>query len=147
MIHDVYVMLDDGDRRVMNAFGLTLPQYRVLNSLDLIEGCRLTTLSDRLLRAKSTITRIIDNLEQRQLVRRTDDEADRRAQRVILTESGAQLLEQAREAHDQSLERRMDHTLSADEQRHLQMLLTKLHTGLVADLYPDGAAGLDDDQD
>jgi DNA-binding MarR family transcriptional regulator len=141
MIHEVYVMLDDGDRRVMNVFGLTLPQYRVLSALNLNEGCRLTTLSDRLLRAKSTITRIIDNLEDRQLVRRTNDTEDRRAQRVVLTHAGDQLLEQAREAHEQSLERRMDQTLSAHEQRHLQDLLSKLHDGLAADLSAEDAAG------
>jgi MarR family transcriptional regulator, 2-MHQ and catechol-resistance regulon repressor len=134
MIHDIYVLLDDGDRRVLRSFNLSSSQFAVLLLLDADAGWRLTDLSERLLFDKSTITRIIDRLEQAELVRRIADPGDRRVQRVVLTPQGLALREQARTAHDRSLERRMA-VLDADEQRHLCALLAKLRTGLQAELY------------
>jgi MarR family 2-MHQ and catechol resistance regulon transcriptional repressor len=131
MIHNIYVLLDEGDRRVLRPFGLTLSQYRVLKTLDLEQGKRLTTLSDRLLRAKSTITRIIDQLEQDGLVQRTSDAEDRRAQRVILTHHGAELLAEAQLVHERVLDHRVNEALTPEEQTAFQSLLEKLHDSLV----------------
>jgi DNA-binding MarR family transcriptional regulator len=135
MIHNVYVLLDDSDRRVLRRFGLTLPQYRVLQSLDLKQGRRLTTLSQRLLCAKSTITRLVDQLEEDGLVRRTSDAEDRRALRVVLTDTGADLLERARALHEGAVEHRLNHALGLEEQVALRDLLEKLRDGLVRELY------------
>jgi MarR family 2-MHQ and catechol resistance regulon transcriptional repressor len=134
MIHNVYVLLDDGDRRVLSPFGLSLPQYRVLKALDLEKGQRLTTLSERLLRAKSTITRIVDQLEQDGLVRRLSDVEDRRAQRVVLTPTGADLCNRASAAHEQALARRLNLALDSEEQSQFHILLTKLRNSLVESL-------------
>ncbi len=134
MIHDIYVMLDDGDRRVLRPFGLTIPQYRVLQSLDETDGQRLTTLSERLLRAKSTITRIIDQLERDGLVARTSDDDDRRAQRVVLTPEGVELLHSARAAHEEALIYRFTAALDEAEQAAFCALLTRLHDSLVETL-------------
>src|SRR5574341_214685 len=133
VLHDIYVLLDDGDRRVFQSFALTTSQYAVLMLLDECEGCRLTTVSDRLLLARSTITRIIDQLERAGLVWRAADPHDRRAQRAILTPAGATRRDEAHEAHRRSLERRMQ-ALDSAEHAHLQELLDKLRAGLQADL-------------
>ncbi len=136
MFHDIYVLLDDGDQRVLRAFNLTSSQYSVLRLLAAEEGQRLTTLSDRLLCARSTITRIIDQLEQEGLVRRIGDAEDRRAQRAILTSVGQQRLEQVCAAHEESLERRMS-TLSTAERQQLHRLLARLRDGLRTQLNSD----------
>lgn len=133
VIHDIYVLLDDGDRRVLSSFNLTTSQYGVLHLLDAEESHRLTTLSERLLCARSTITRIIDQLENDGLVRRIDDSEDRRAQRVVLTAEGLERLNRARANHEDSLERRMS-ILSAAEHQQLQSLLARLRDGLSAQL-------------
>lgn len=133
MIHDIYVLLDDGDRRVLRSFNLSTSQFAVLLLLDAEQGWRLTDLSERLLFDKSTITRIIDRLEQAALVRRIADPGDRRVQRVVLTAQGLDQRNRARDAHERSVERRMA-VLDADEQRHLCDLLAKLREGLQADL-------------
>ncbi len=138
MIYDIYVLLDDGDRRVLRSFNLTISQYNVLMLLDAERGWRLTDLSERLLFDKSTVTRIIDRLEQMALVRRTADSNDRRVQRVVLTEAGQSLRERARAAHEQSMEQRMA-VLDPEEQRSLHSLLLKLRDGLQADLHQDSA--------
>lgn len=133
MFHDIYVLLDDGDRRVLRAFNLSPSQFAVLLLLDSEEGWRLTDLSERLLVDKSTITRIVDRLEGAGLVRREADADDRRVQRVVLTAQGREMRDQARAAHERSIERRMA-ALDAGEQRQLLALLTRLRDGLRADL-------------
>lgn len=133
MIQDIYVLLDDGDRRILRRFGLNTSQYATLLLLDCVEGRRLTDMSDQLLREKSTITRIVDRLEREGLVRRIADPHDRRAQRVLLTPSGAERVAHARQAHHHSLEQRMS-VLSEPEQQQLVQLLSKLRAGLQADL-------------
>lgn len=135
MIHDVYVLLDDGDRRVLSHFDLTLPQYRVLKLLDSQEGQRLTTLSACLLRAKSTITRIIDQLEAEGLARRTGDPADRRAQLVVLTPAGQERLHQAQQAHEEAVQQRFDRAFNQQEQEMLRQLLARLRDTLVQELH------------
>jgi DNA-binding MarR family transcriptional regulator len=129
MISDIYVLLDDGDRRVLRAFNLNTSQYNVLLLLDAERGWRLTDLSERLLFDKSTVTRIIDRLEQMGLVQRIADVGDRRAQRVLLTASGVSLREHAYIAHERSLEQRLG-VLDAEERRRLHTLLAKLRDGL-----------------
>jgi MarR family 2-MHQ and catechol resistance regulon transcriptional repressor len=133
LIHDIYVLLNDGDRRVLDTFDLTISQYAVLTSLDTQEGRRLTSLSDKLLRSKSTITRIIDYLEEKGYVERVGDPEDRRAQRVILTRRGVEYRALVAQAHSVSLERRFD-TLDSAEQMQLKLLLRKLCDGLRDDL-------------
>ncbi len=133
MIYDIYVLLDDGDRRVLRSFNLNTSQYSILLLLDADQGWRLTDLSDRLLFDKSTVTRIIDRLEQMALVRRIADPSDRRVQRVLLTPQGVSVRDDAYAAHEHSMERRMA-VLNADEQHCLRGLLGKLRDGLQADL-------------
>jgi DNA-binding MarR family transcriptional regulator len=133
MIYDIYVLLDDGDRRVLRAFNLSTSQYSVLLLLDADQGWRLTDLSDRLLFDKSTVTRIVDRLEQMELVRRIADPSDRRVQRVLLTPQGVSLREKAHSAHERSMEERLA-VLDDEEQRCLRGLLDKLRDGLQAEL-------------
>jgi len=72
---------------------LSPSQFSVLNLLrDAREGFSQTELSRLLVMHRSNVTGLIDRLEQRRLVARRDNAADRRAWRVQLTASGAALL-------------------------------------------------------
>jgi DNA-binding MarR family transcriptional regulator len=133
MIHTIYVMLDDGDRRLLRQYDLSTSQYATLLVLDADQGLRLTDLGDYLLLDKSTITRMIDRLEGADLVRRVADPSDRRVLRVVLTPQGIKLRQAASEAHGRSLNRRMC-SLTTDERQALHALLDKLRIGLRADL-------------
>lgn len=134
MISDIYVLLDDGDRRVLRQFNLNTSQYSVLQLLDTDRGWRLTDLSERLLFDKSTVTRIIDRLEQMALVHRRAEPGDRRVQRVVLTDQGLALRERAQAAHERSMEHRMA-VLAPEEQHSLYGLLAKLRAGLQTALH------------
>ncbi|GAB4481704.1 MAG: MarR family transcriptional regulator [Anaerolineae bacterium] len=143
LIHDIYVLLDDGDRRLLGEFNLTTSQYAVMRVLDMEKGQRLTTLSEKVLKSKSTVTRIIDQLEQAQLVKRNLDPHDRRAQRVVLTGSGADLLRQVQAAHAQSLHRRLA-ALDDRERAAFCRALKKLRASLAVDLGLQASYDLED---
>ena len=125
LIHDIYVLLDAGDRRVLEQFKLTPSQYRVLTLLAAEPEWRLIDLSQAMLCARSTITRVVDGLEAAGLVCRIDHPADRRAQRLTLTAEGRELLDRAQVAHAQSLEQRLG-VANIDVQENLMSLLHSL---------------------
>lgn len=130
LIQQLYVLIDDQDRRILGEFGLNASQYRLLMLLNPTDGQRLTTLSSRLLLSKSTVTRAVDQLEQFGWVRRAADPTDRRAQRVLLTPAGDRQREAISEAHWQAHQKWFD-TLTKQEQREVEALLAKLCTGLL----------------
>lgn len=129
LLHDIYVLLDAGDHVILRDFNLTNSQYRVLTLLDPVEGQQLMTLSDRMLCARSTITRLIDQMEAQNWVHRIADPHDRRAQRVMLTPEGTALRERARAAHETSLRERLDFLNQTDLQQ-LADILEKIRTHL-----------------
>jgi DNA-binding MarR family transcriptional regulator len=57
MIQEVYVLLDDGDRRLLRQFQLNPTQYAALLLLADHDGVRLSDLSEHLLIDKSSTTR------------------------------------------------------------------------------------------
>jgi len=125
LIQKVYVLLDDYDRKTLERFELNSSQYRTLIFLGEKGGERLTTISNRLLLSKSSITRIIDDLEDREWVKRIPDPEDRRALRVVLTPNGArrrqQIINEHREAMDDIFQQ-----FSLEEREELDRLLGKL---------------------
>ncbi len=129
LFHDIYILFDAGDRNVLREFNLTNSQYRVLVLLNAEYGQRLMTLSDRMLCARSTITRLIDQMEAAHLVHRITDPEDRRAQRVALTPQGVELRARAMAAHENSLTQRFCF-LDESEQRQFLSLLEKMRANL-----------------
>jgi DNA-binding MarR family transcriptional regulator len=129
LIHDIYVLLDAGDRCVLEPYQLTNAQFRILSLLASKPIWRLTDLSQAMLCARSTITRVVDGLESSGWVRRTTPSDDRRSQHVHLTPPGLELLTSAHEAHLRSLEIRLG-ALDSQIQDHLATLLQSLYAQL-----------------
>jgi MarR family transcriptional regulator, 2-MHQ and catechol-resistance regulon repressor len=141
LLHDIYILLDDGDREVLETTGLTPLEFAVLQRLHSDQGRRLTDIGAELLCVKSTITRLVDRLEADGLVRRTPDPDDRRAQRLLLTTRGVDVREQAILLHSTAVERRMA-VLDQAEQQQLRVLLEKLRSGLRCNLHVRAAKAL-----
>jgi DNA-binding MarR family transcriptional regulator len=83
-----------GEIEVLRVADLTFPQYNVLR---ILRGARPEalsngTISQRMLTRDSDLTRLLDRLEERGLVRRLRDSRDRRVVTVAVTESGLRLL-------------------------------------------------------
>jgi DNA-binding MarR family transcriptional regulator len=71
---------------------LTMPQLKVLLLLGESGSARVSWLASEMAVSPPNITGILDRLEKRGWVRRTGDPQDRRVVRIVLTESGQELL-------------------------------------------------------
>jgi DNA-binding MarR family transcriptional regulator len=74
-----------------NGLNLTIEQWSVLYHLWKEDGISQQELCNATFRDKPSITRLVDNLEKLQLVKRVADEGDRRINKVILTKTALKL--------------------------------------------------------
>lgn len=86
---------------------------------------RQNELSDALRLDRTTITYLVDDLEQRGWARRHPDPDDRRARRVQVTDEGAHVLEALR-PHVESAEAGFLDPLTEKQSEQLRALLAKL---------------------
>ncbi|HTE08004.1 MAG TPA: MarR family transcriptional regulator [Flavitalea sp.] len=85
------------------SLNLTIEQWSVLYQLWKQDGSSQQDLCQRTFRDKPSITRLVDNLEKGQLVKRVPSAADRRINLVYLTKQGLKLEEQAMELAEETL--------------------------------------------
>jgi DNA-binding MarR family transcriptional regulator len=125
LFHDLYLFLDAADRLILEPYQLNRMQFTLLTLLDPFEGQHLVTLSDRLICARSTVTRAIEVMKQAGLVMTPPDPEDDRAYRVVLTEKGSQLRAAVMQAHHQSLKARFG-ALEHDDYQQITQLLEQI---------------------
>lgn len=77
---------------ISNGFDITHDQWTILAYLFQNDGNSQQEIGDNTYRDKVSITKIIDNLEKRELVYRKVDSKDRRVRRVFLTKKGRVLV-------------------------------------------------------
>lgn len=146
----IYVLIDDGDRRILRTVGLTPTQYNLLLQLGehADEGLTITALSQVLLCTRGNVTRLVRRLEQQGLVRCTSDSRDLRLVRVSLTPNGAARIDEARTLHNASIGRRFS-ALPEHERAALVALTQHVASALTADLEALGnpIPALIDDED
>lgn len=75
----------------LEPFEVTPGQFAVLRCLWDENGQTVKSLADRLLLDSSTMTSVLDRLEQKKLIKRKPDVQDRRAIKVIITKKGKEL--------------------------------------------------------
>lgn len=89
--------------RSLTGLDLSLAQYRLLGNL--ADGpSQASTLAERLIVSRPSITALADGLVERGLVTREGAEADRRRVMHVLTEAGRRMLADADSAIEQRLE-------------------------------------------
>lgn len=122
------VLLDAADHlkavfsRACSSEGLSMPEGRTLRFLAL--GARQSDLPDLLLCGPSRVTAILNELEDRRLITRTESRGDRRQKRIQVTAEGAATLD--------SIHGLLAGTspivlaLDDDERQHLRHLLLRL---------------------
>lgn len=109
--------------------GLAPMEARALHFLQSHPGCPQSEFVQATGRDKAQVTRLFKPLVERGLVATIADDADRRLQRLWLTEEGSQL--QRRIArHRASLARRMLRELSLKEREHAAAVLRKMIRGV-----------------
>ncbi len=82
---------------------ITIEQWSVLYHLWKQDGLSQQELCLATFRDKPSITRLVDNLEKLQLVKRVASEKDRRINRICLTKTGYKLQEQSMMMAEQTL--------------------------------------------
>ena len=82
---------------------LTIEQWSVLYQLWKQDGSSQQDLCQRTFRDKPSITRLVDNLEKLQLVKRVPSESDRRINLVYLTKQGSKMEESTMELAEETL--------------------------------------------
>ena len=109
-------------------FGVTAQQYnvlRVLYAMGKDEGVACQAIAERLLNRVPDITRLLDRLEQAELIRRERCCTDRRVVRTFLTDLGRDKVAAIHTPLKQALSARFSH-LSDREVSELNRLLLKL---------------------
>jgi DNA-binding MarR family transcriptional regulator len=92
-------------QKKFNGAGLriTIEQWSVLYHLWKQDGMSQQELCNATFRDKPSITRLVDNLEKLQLVKRAASAEDRRTNRICLTKTGLKLQEQSMMMAEQTL--------------------------------------------
>jgi len=129
LINEIYLILDDGDRRLFSRFDLTPPRYYAMVHLGDRPGMSLSELSNLMLCDKSNATRIIKGLESEGLVYRLPHETDGRTIRLFLSQAGQEIRRKAISAHASYNQKRFDDDAPVEEDE-LKMELIQLKNHL-----------------
>ncbi|MFN2188548.1 MAG: MarR family winged helix-turn-helix transcriptional regulator [Candidatus Promineifilaceae bacterium] len=128
LLNEIYLILDDGDRRLFSQFDLTPPRYYALVHIGHKPGISISNLSDLMLCDKSNATRIVKGLEGEGLVYRLPHETDGRTLRLFLTKSGEEIRRKAINAHTVYNEKRFeDGLVGMDDELKLDLIELKKH--------------------
>jgi MarR family transcriptional regulator, multiple gene regulator MgrA len=131
MINLVYTVNQLGYqfRHSLKAHGITEPQYNVLR---VVRGYRsegpvsIGFVKERMLDKSSDVSRIVDNLLEKGLISRSENQVDRRQKDIDITEKGLALLSEMIEC-DQKADRLIE-KLTPEELNELNRLLDKLRS-------------------
>lgn len=113
----------------IRSFGLTEPQFGVLECLGHLGPLTLGELSRKQLVSGGNMTCVVDNLEKEGLVERQHSEKDRRAIVASLTPKGKKMFDEIFGRHARCITE-LASVLNEGEQHQLSILLRKLGTGL-----------------
>ena len=118
---------------ITEAAGVELDRaaYGVLAALEGDPGVRLSTLADRLGIDISTASRHVHSLQQKELVLRATDPADRRAANLSLTDAGRDVLTKVHAARCRVIERVVE-DWDEGEVDQLAVLMQRLGQGISA---------------
>lgn len=106
-------------------YGLSLPAFYALGEVErsLEKGCPMHHLGGMLTVSRANVTGLTDSLEQKGLVQRTGDKADRRVKLIRLTKAGRQILEAAGPEYKERLSALLAGLKDSDKRLLTQMLV------------------------
>ncbi|RRR69321.1 MAG: MarR family transcriptional regulator [Candidatus Viridilinea halotolerans] len=119
------------NREEFRPYDLSTPQYAILFHAS-AEGVPLSYICQEMVADNSNLTRLVDRLEARGLVRRAPAAHDRRVTLVQLTPTGQALIDELRPRHRAYVEQRMSH-LNAEQLAALHTAMQTLYAALQQD--------------
>ncbi len=143
VLKEIFLLLDDGDRRVLSACNLTVPRFYALLHLGQNPGLSISELSALMFCDKSNVTRLVQNLEAENLVQRRRHKRDGRIICLSLTAQGEELRRDALARHHRYNHARFGALLQQEQQADLLLTLQGVCDGLQHELadntdYPTG---------
>jgi DNA-binding MarR family transcriptional regulator len=120
--------------------GVTRPQWQVLSLLSFHAGINQGGLAELLEVEPITLGRMIDRLQDAELVERRADPADRRAWRLFLTDKGLQLLDHLRPFAHETYEMALE-GVGEDERARVMSVLARMRGNLTRRQSLDAAVG------
>ena len=118
----IFKAIRDYSREVSQKYGITGPQLWVIKTISLNGRLSLGDLGKRMYSQPSTITGLIDVLEQNGYVARVRDRKDRRVVKVQLTPKGQRLAKKA----PNPVQGKMIHGLTKLKGRDLNLILNSV---------------------
>lgn len=114
----------------ISEYGLTMPQFGVLEALHHLGPLTLGDLAEKLLVTGGNVTYVMDRLEEQDLVRRERCGEDRRVIYAKLTSGGRELIEGVFPGHATFIRELLGH-LEPEELDDARRILKKLGLGIV----------------
>lgn len=115
----------------VHEYGLTMPQFGVLEALHHLGPLSLGELADKLLVTGGNVTYVMDRLEEQGMVYRERSGEDRRVIQAKLTPKGKELIESVFPGHVEYVQR-LGSYLDGPEQAKLRELLKTLGKAVAA---------------
>lgn len=95
--------LDSRISRNLDKYGLTISQFGVLEALYHLGSMNQKELGIKILKSGGNITKVVDNLENKKLIKRKRSIVDRRLYNIDLTRKGENLIKRIFPQHVESL--------------------------------------------
>lgn len=124
-----YSSFDKKSIESIKAFGLTQPQFAVIEVIGHLGPLKVGEICTKMLVTGGNMTLVLDNIEKLGYIERVPSREDRRAIHIQLTPAGQKLFDDVFLKHAENITRSLS-CLSAAEQETLGSLLKKLGTSL-----------------
>lgn len=129
IISKTSLRLKNNLQQSFKTYDITVEQWGLLNRLWETDGVSQKELAEKSCKDQANITRILDKLEEKGLIKRQADPKDRRAFAIFLTEAGWDLRDKlipvAVEVLDKALR-----GIRQEEEEQLKVLLKRIYNNL-----------------
>lgn len=111
----------------LNTYGLTEPQFNILRILRGAKGeLNINTIKERMIEKSPNLTRLMDKLDAKNFIIRSNSADDRRVVFAEITEIGLEILAVLDEAINEKKNILLPHSITDEEAETLSLLLDKV---------------------
>ncbi len=111
----------------LNTYGLTEPQFNILRILRGAKGeLNINTIKERMIEKSPNLTRLMDKLDSKKFIIRSNSADDRRVVFAEITEIGLEILAVLDEAINEKKNILLPHSITDEEAETLSLLLDKV---------------------
>lgn len=117
-------IFDTHTAKKIKELGLTQPQFSIIEALGNLGSMKIGELNSNMIFNGGNMTLVLDQLEKKGVIKRTNSKTDRRAIIIELTDAGHDLFNSIYPIHVESIEKLMSR-LSEQDQIELGKILSK----------------------